>query len=88
MGFSAGKLGFHVVRESMATQAAVIIGAQILHDIILLPMVLNGAGSFFLVLVTRTLPGALYTALLGCVVYRLILRPIGLDLRSHGTSIL
>ncbi len=88
VGFSTGKLGPHVVRESMATQAAIIVGAQILHDLILLPIVLNGAGSFFLVLVTRTLPGALYSAVLGCVIYRFVLRPIGLDLRFHGTSLL
>ncbi len=87
VGFATGKLGPHVVRESIATQAAVIVGAQVLHDLILLPVVLNGAGSFFVVLATRTLPGALYSALLGCFVYRFILRPMGLDLRFHGTSI-
>ncbi|MCK4548365.1 MAG: rod shape-determining protein MreD [Candidatus Eisenbacteria sp.] len=88
VGFGAGKIGPHVVRESLATQAAIIIGAQVAHDLILLPIVLGDAGFLPLVLVTRTIPGAVYSALLGCLIFRFVLRPLGLNLRSHGTAIL
>jgi rod shape-determining protein MreD len=88
VGFGVGRIGPHVVRESLATQAAIIIGAQLVHDLVFLPITLGSAGSFFIVLASRTLPGALYTAALGCLLFRFVLRPIGLDLRSHGTAIL
>jgi rod shape-determining protein MreD len=87
LGFSVGTARVHLVRESLPTQAAVIIGAHLLHDLIFLPLTLNGAGSFVVVWVTRTLPTALYSAVLGCVLYRFLMRPMGLDLRSHGASL-
>jgi rod shape-determining protein MreD len=88
VGFGVGKLKPHIVREALATQVAVIVGSHLVHDLILAPLTLAGAGSTFQYLLTRTLPGAVYSALFGCLIYRFVLRPIGLDLRSHGASIL
>lgn len=87
VGFGVGKLGPHVVRESTVTQAAIVVGAFLVHDLIFLPITLDGAGSFFAVVGTRTLPGAFYSAGVGCLIYRFVLRPIGLDLASHGASV-
>jgi len=88
VGFGVGTLSPHVVRESLATQAAIIVGTQLVHDLIFLPLTMDTVGSAFVVLGAQTLPGAAYSAAVGCLIYRVFLKPIGMDLTSHGTSLL
>ena len=84
-GLATERVWNHLVRASLLVQCAVIFAATMLHDVIYyLGYYRNHLDMFGRFLLRYSIPGALYTAAIGAVVY-VIARSMGLKEVSGGS---